>query len=140
MWRGSGTSTGRGSSLEDSDEETLKRDSDTQSPGKRPSQVGRDEPVYMISIAAKLCDVHPQTLRMYERVGLIRPQRVSMKNRMYSDADIERLRRIQHLTHDMGINLAGVDVILRLLEQMEDMRRQMEEEMDRRIQELQARE
>ena len=106
-----------------------------------------NEAVYMISIAAKLCDVHPQTLRMYERVGLIRPQRVSMKNRMYSDADIERLRRIQHLTHDMGVNLAGVDVILRLLEQMEDMRRQMEEEMDRirqemdkRMQELQARE
>ena len=105
------------------------------------------EAVYMISIAAKLCDVHPQTLRMYERVGLIRPQRVSRKNRMYSDADIERLRRIQHLTHDMGVNLAGVDVILRLLEQMEDMRRQMEEEMDRirlemdkRMQELQSHE
>ena len=99
----------------------------------------------MISIAAKLCEVHPQTLRMYERVGLIRPQRVSRKNRMYSDADIERLRRIQHLTHDMGVNLAGVEVILRLLEQMEEMRRGMEEEMDRmreemdkRIQELQS--
>lgn len=111
------------------------------------AQKDKNEAVYMISIAAKLCDVHPQTLRMYERVGLIRPQRVSMKNRMYSDADIERLRRIQHLTHDMGINLAGVDVILRLLEQMEDMRRQMEEEMDRmreemdkRIQELRSHE
>ena len=108
------------------------------------AQRDKNEAVYMISIAAKLCEVHPQTLRMYERVGLIRPQRVSRKNRMYSDADIERLRRIQHLTHDMGVNLAGVDVILRLLEQMEDMRRQMEEEMDRmhnemekRIQELQ---
>lgn len=111
------------------------------------AQRDKNEAVYMISIAAKLCDVHPQTLRMYERVGLIRPQRVSMKNRMYSDADIERLRRIQHLTHDMGINLAGVDVILRLLEQMEDMHRQMEEEMDRmreemdkRIQELRSHE
>ncbi|HET6453741.1 MAG TPA: helix-turn-helix transcriptional regulator [Armatimonadota bacterium] len=110
------------------------------------AQRDKNEAVYMISIAAKLCEVHPQTLRMYERVGLIRPQRVSRKNRMYSDADIERLRRIQHLTHDMGVNLAGVDVILRLLEQMEDMRRQMEEEMDRmhnemekRIQELQER-
>jgi MerR family transcriptional regulator/heat shock protein HspR len=110
------------------------------------SERDKNEAVYMISIAAKLCEVHPQTLRMYERVGLIRPQRVSRKNRMYSDADIERLRRIQHLTHDMGVNLAGVDVILRLLEQMEDMRRQMEEEMDRmhnemekRIQELQER-
>ena len=105
------------------------------------------EAVYMISIAAKLCEVHPQTLRMYERVGLIRPQRVSRKNRMYSDADIERLRRIQHLTHDMGINLAGVDVILRLLEQMEEMRQHMEdemsrmrEEMEKRIEELQTNE
>ena len=111
------------------------------------AQRDKNEAVYMISIAAKLCDVHPQTLRMYERVGLIRPQRVSRKNRMYSDADIERLRRIQHLTHDMGVNLAGVEVILRLLEQMEDMRRQMEEEMDRardemerRIQDMQERE
>lgn len=109
------------------------------------SQRDEHEAVYMISIAAKLCEVHPQTLRMYERVGLIRPQRVSRKNRMYSDADIERLRRIQHLTHDMGVNLAGVEVILRLLEQMEEMRRGMEEEMDRmreemdkRIQELQS--
>ena len=107
------------------------------------AQRDKDEAVYMISIAAKLCEVHPQTLRMYERVGLIRPQRVSRKNRMYSDADIERLRRIQHLTHDMGINLAGVEVILRLLEQMEEMRRHMEDEMERmrddmekRIQEL----
>lgn len=111
------------------------------------AQRDKHEAVYMISIAAKLCEVHPQTLRMYERVGLIRPQRVSRKNRMYSDADIERLRRIQHLTHDMGINLAGVDVILRLLEQMEEMRQHMEdemsrmrEEMEKRIEELQTNE
>lgn len=90
------------------------------------TQKDKNEPVYMISIAAKLCEMHPQTLRLYERVGLIKPQRISMKNRMYSDADIERLRQIQRLTHDLGVNLAGVEVILRLLEQMEEMRQHME--------------
>ncbi|HAH86148.1 MAG: helix-turn-helix transcriptional regulator [Armatimonadota bacterium] len=88
------------------------------------------EPVYMISIAARLCEIHPQTLRLYERMGLIKPQRVGSKNRMYSDADIERVRQIQRLTHELGVNLAGVEVILSLLEQMENMRRQMDEEMD----------
>lgn len=109
------------------------------------AQRDKNEAVYMISVAAKLCDMHPQTLRLYERIGLIRPQRVSRKNRMYSDADIEHLRKIQRLTHDLGVNLAGVEVILRLLEQMGDMQKQMEEEMDqmreemrRRIQELQG--
>lgn len=89
------------------------------------------EPLYMISVAARLCDVHPQTLRLYERVGLVKPRRVGRKNRMYSDADIERLRRIQRLTQDLGVNLAGVEVIFGLLEQMENMRKQMEEEIDR---------
>lgn len=103
------------------------------------AQKDKDEAVYMISIAAKLCDLHPQTLRLYERMGLIRPKRVSKKNRMYSDADIERLRQIQRLTHDLGVNLAGVEVILRLLEQMEDMRRQMEEEVERMRDELEER-
>jgi MerR family transcriptional regulator, heat shock protein HspR len=91
----------------------------------------RDEPVYLISIAARLCEMHPQTLRLYERIGLVKPQRIGRKNRMYSDADIERLRQIQRLTHDLGVNLAGVEVIFGLLEQMEEMRRHMEEEMDR---------
>ena len=95
------------------------------------AQRDKDEPVYMISIAAKLCEMHPQTLRMYERIGLIKPQRVSSKNRMYSDADIERVRQIQRFTHDLGVNLAGVEVILRLLEQMESMRVHMEEEIAR---------
>jgi len=103
------------------------------------AQKDKDEAVYMISIAAKLCDLHPQTLRLYERMGLIRPKRVSKKNRMYSDADIERLRQIQRLTHDLGVNLAGVEVILRLLEQMEDMRRHMEEEIERMRDELEER-
>ena len=92
-----------------------------------------EEPLYTISIAARLvrreqpaeAPLHPQTLRMYERLGLVRPQRVG-KNRLYSDRDIERLRRIQEYTH-MGVNLAGVEMILRLLEQMDGMRREMDE-------------
>ena len=89
-----------------------------------------DEPLYLISVAARLCEVHPQTLRLYERMGLIKPQRIGRKNRMYSDADIRRLRQIQRLTQDMGVNLAGVEVILNLLQQMDDMRRHMEDEMN----------
>ena len=91
----------------------------------------RFEPLYMIGVAAKLCDLHPQTLRLYERMGLIKPRRVGRKNRIYSDADIERLRQIQRLTQDLGVNLAGVEVVFRLLEQMEQMRKSMEEEMER---------
>lgn len=89
-----------------------------------------DEPLYLISVAARLCEVHPQTLRLYERMGLIKPQRIGRKNRMYSDADIRRLRQIQRLTQDMGVNLAGVEVILSLLQQMDEMRRHMEDEMN----------
>jgi MerR family transcriptional regulator/heat shock protein HspR len=85
----------------------------------------------MIGIAARLCSVHPQTLRQYEKLGLVIPARISRKNRMYSEADIERLRQIQHLTQDMGVNLAGVEVILSLLEKMERMQNQMESEVER---------
>ena len=98
-----------------------------------------EEPVYMISIAARLCEMHPQTLRLYERAGLIKPHRVSLKNRMYSDADIERLRQIQRLTHELGVNLAGVEVILRLLDQMEQMRLHMEEEINRMTSQMEER-
>jgi MerR family transcriptional regulator/heat shock protein HspR len=110
------------------------------------AQRDKEEPLYMISIAAKLCEMHPQTLRLYERVGLIRPQRIGSKNRMYSDADIERLRQIQRLTHELGVNLAGVEVILSLLDQMDSMRKRMEDEMcemreqmERHIEELERR-
>lgn len=102
----------------------------------------KDEPVYMISIAARLCEVHPQTLRLYERLGLIKPYRVGRKNRMYSEADIERLRQIQRLTGDLGVNLAGVEVILSLLEQIQDLQHQLDtklekiQAMTRRIREL----
>jgi len=80
-------------------------------------------------------------LRMYERLGLVRPARISRKNRMYSEADIERLRQIQRLTQDMGVNLAGVEVILDLLDKMQKMQEHMESEIERlrRLMEEQAR-
>ena len=87
-----------------------------------------DEPVYTISVAARLVAVHPQTLRLYERFGLVRPARNRSNNRLYSDLDIERLRQIQRLT-GVGLNLAGVEVVLDLLERMDAMRREMEEAM-----------
>lgn len=91
----------------------------------------KNEPVYMISVAARLTHLHPQTLRMYERMGLIRPARIGEKNRMYSEHDIERLRQIQRLTQDMGVNLAGVEVILDLLEKMQKMQQEMDQEMEK---------
>lgn len=86
----------------------------------------RDEPVFMISIAAQLTGLHPQTVRMYERIGLIAPQRVSNKNRMYSEADVARLCQIRRFTRDMGVNLAGVEVILSLLRQVEALQAEVE--------------
>jgi MerR family transcriptional regulator/heat shock protein HspR len=86
----------------------------------------KHEPVYLISVAARLCDMHPQTLRMYERMGLIRPKRVNQKNRLYSQADIERLRQIQRLTRDLGVNLAGVEIILDLLDKVERLQQELE--------------
>jgi len=94
-------------------------------------RVNREEPLYLIGVAARLCEVHPQTLRMYERLGLVRPARVGSKNRMYSDADIERLHQIQRLTQDMGINLAGVEVILDLLDKIQRMQEHMDTEIAR---------
>ncbi len=106
---------------------------------------GENQPVFMIGVAAQLCGVHPQTLRQYERLGLVAPSRVGSKNRLYSEADIMRVRRIQRLTQEMGVNLAGVELILRLLDDMEEMRRDMEgqvaayiEDAERRIAQILA--
>lgn len=77
------------------------------------------EPLYYIGVAARLVECHPQTLRTYERLGLIEPNRNNSNVRMYSDRDIERLRQIQRLTQEMGVNLAGVEVVLKLLDQIE---------------------
>ena len=98
-----------------------------------------NQPVYMIGVAAEMCGVHPQTLRQYERLGLVVPSRAGAKNRLYSDDDIHRVRRIQRLTQDMGVNLAGVDLILRLLDDMEDMRRDMEQQLRDYLQEAERR-
>jgi len=93
-----------------------------------------EEPVYIISVAAELADVHPQTLRLYERRGLLNPARVHNRRR-YSDADIQRCRLIQELTQDMGINLAGVKMILDMRERLESMKKRMRS-MQREVEEL----
>ena len=95
------------------------------------ARMERTYPLYSISVAARLCEMHPQTLRMYERLGLLKPARIGSKNRVYSEFDIERLRQIQRLTQDMGVNLAGVEVILDLLEKMQKLREDTDEELDR---------
>ncbi len=92
-------------------------------------------PVYMIGVAAQLCGVHPQTLRQYERMGLVIPSRAGAKNRLYSEADIDRVRRIQRLTQGMGVNLAGVEIILKLLDEMEEMRAEYEQQVGDYVQE-----
>jgi MerR family transcriptional regulator/heat shock protein HspR len=84
-----------------------------------------DSPLFMISIAAELAGMHPQTLRVYERRGLVRPQRSAKNTRRYSRRDVERLRRIQELT-DMGLNLAGVERVLVMEGQLAAMAREVE--------------
>jgi MerR family transcriptional regulator, heat shock protein HspR len=98
-----------------------------------------NQPVYMIGVAAQLCGVHPQTLRQYERLGLVVPARVGAKNRLYSETDIRRVRRIQHLTQDMGVNLAGVELILKLLDDMEEIRADLDRQIADYVQEAEAR-
>src|ERR1700689_2859191 len=103
-----------------------------------PSREGRDIPrvrrvevetsrgVFMISVAAELANLHPQTLRMYEARGLIEPQRSSKGTRLYSQDDVEKLRRIQEMTADLGLNLAGVERVLRLEEEIDAMHERIE--------------
>jgi MerR family transcriptional regulator, heat shock protein HspR len=88
-------------------------------------QPGRDQGVYMISVAAELAGMHPQTLRIYEARGLITPKRSAGKTRLYSQEDVERLRRIQELTSQLGMNLAGVEKVFELEEELEKMRARM---------------
>ncbi|MFN2613076.1 MAG: heat shock protein transcriptional repressor HspR [Solirubrobacterales bacterium] len=89
--------------------------------------------VFMISVAAELAEMHPQTLRMYEARGLIEPQRSPKNTRLYSQADVERLRRIQEMTTDMGLNLAGVETVLELEERIARMHSKLEK-MQQRLQ------
>ncbi len=80
-----------------------------------------DEPVYLISVVAKLMDIHPQTLRQYEREGLLKPSRTEGRMRLYSKRDIDKLKMILTLARDMGVNLAGIDIILQLKAQIEEL-------------------
>lgn len=93
--------------------------------------MSKDRPVYVISVAAELVEMHPQTLRLYERKGLIRPKRSAGKTRLYSERDIERLREIRRLTQELGVNLAGVEEIMRLRERVEEMRARIRLEIER---------
>lgn len=86
-----------------------------------------DEPVYMISVVAKILDIHPQTLRQYEREGLIEPDRTKGKMRLYSQNDVDRIKMILRLTRDLGLNLAGVDVVFRLKEQIDEYEEMIED-------------
>ncbi|MCK9256582.1 MAG: helix-turn-helix transcriptional regulator [Sulfurospirillaceae bacterium] len=79
-----------------------------------------EEPVYLISVVAKVLSIHPQTLRQYEREGLISPSRTDGKMRLYSQRDIDRIKMVLRLTRDLGVNLAGVDVVLQLKEKLEE--------------------
>jgi MerR family transcriptional regulator, heat shock protein HspR len=100
------------------------------------ASVDRERGVFMISVAAELAEMHPQTLRMYESRGLIEPQRSPKGTRLYSHSDVERLRRIQELTSGGGMNLAGVEKVFELEAQLERMQRKVEA-MERRAAELQ---
>jgi len=86
-----------------------------------------DEPVYLISVVASILNIHPQTLRQYEKEGLISPSRTKGKMRLYSQRDIDKIKLVLQLTRKMGINLAGVDVILKLKKQIDQMSKEIEE-------------
>ena len=101
-----------------------------------------DRPRYMISVAADLVGMHPQTLRIYESKGLVTPKRTAGNTRLYSEADLERLRLINQLTSELGLNLAGVEHVLRLEEQLRRMQNRMarlEREMREQIAEVRRR-
>ena len=87
----------------------------------------QDEPYFVISVAARIIGVHAQTLRYYERVGLVWPSRTGGRQRLYSMADIERLKRIKALTEDMGVNLAGAEVALKLMMRIEDLEKEVKQ-------------
>jgi MerR family transcriptional regulator/heat shock protein HspR len=89
---------------------------------ERQQRIDRERGVFMISVAAELAEMHPQTLRMYEARGLITPKRSPKNTRLYSQSDVERLRRIQQMTSDEGLNLAGVETVLELERRLERMR------------------
>ena len=99
--------------------------------------VDEDRGVFMISVAAELADMHPQTLRIYEARGLITPKRSPKNTRLYSQRDVERLKRIQQMTNDEGLNLAGVETVLEMESRVEQMRAELEA-MRQRTRELET--
>lgn len=80
-----------------------------------------NKPLYSISVVSEMLDLHPQTIRQYERMGLVKPQRTEGNTRLYSDNDIDRLKLIITLTKDLGVNIAGVDIIINMKEQIEEL-------------------
>ncbi|HZC30697.1 MAG TPA: helix-turn-helix transcriptional regulator [Gaiellaceae bacterium] len=96
-----------------------------------------DRPIYMISVAAELVGMHPQTLRLYETKGLVRPKRTPGGTRLYSEADVERLRIVQRLTTELGLNLAGVELVLRLEDELRKAHAQIERLQKRLTDEVQ---
>lgn len=97
-----------------------------------------DRAVYMISVVAEMLGVHPQTLRLYEREGFIRPSRTEGGVRLYSEMDVDRIRMIINLTREMGVNLAGVEVILSMREKMERLQHEMDAAMEEMRKEFMA--
>ena len=87
----------------------------------------RSKPVYMIGVVAEMLKVHPQTLRFYEKKGLVRPGRTEGQTRMYSDEDLEDVARLLRLTRDLGVNLAGVEIVLKMRRRMIEMQKQIED-------------
>ena len=96
--------------------------------------VAREQRLFMISVVSEMLGIHPQTLRLYEREGFIKPKRSVGNTRLYSEEDVERLEMVLRLTRELGVNLAGVEVILSMREKME----QMQHEMESTIQQLRA--
>lgn len=101
----------------------------------RREDIDKDKPLYVISVAAELVDMHPQTLRLYERKGLIEPSRSAGKTRLYSQRNIEQLREIRRLTQELGVNLAGVEEIIKLRKRLDE----LQSSMENRISNLQVR-
>jgi MerR family transcriptional regulator, heat shock protein HspR len=90
------------------------------------NEIPRDEPVFQISVVARMVGLHQQTIRSYERIGLVQPARSGGNTRLFSFEDIERLRQVVRLVNDLGVNLAGVEVILRLSRRIEELQAELE--------------
>jgi MerR family transcriptional regulator, heat shock protein HspR len=93
--------------------------------------VAREHRLFMISVVSEMLGIHPQTLRLYEREGFIKPKRSGGNTRLYSEEDVERLEMVLRLTRELGVNLAGVEVILSMREKMERMQQEMQETIER---------